>query len=194
MPDTTEKLSYVTLVLHWLIASIIILLLIIEMDYPILHKSLGLLIIIPVIVRIYWRSKNGYLPKANALNKRKSYKTIKFERWLAKLIHWFLIIGSLLLPLSGVLISIFGGYGLSLFGLELLAPNQDVTTESLIIPLNQDISILAQDIHSIVSNIMIIILIFHISGALKHHFIDKDKTLYRMLGIKKYRIFIKNKR
>jgi cytochrome b561 len=177
MPDSKEKLSYVTLVLHWLIASIIFLLLVVEMDYPILHKSLGLLIILPVIVRIYWRSKNGYLPKANALNKKDSHKVIKFERWLAKVSHWLLIIGSLLLPLSGVLISICGGYGLSLFGLELLAPNQDVTTESLIIPLNQDISILAQDIHSIVSNIMMMILVLHIAGALKHHFIDKDKTL-----------------
>ncbi len=184
MPDSKEKLSYVTLVLHWLIASIIIILLVVEMDYPILHKSLGLLIIIPVIVRIYWRSKNGYLPKANSINKNDSYKSIKFELLLAKASHWFLIIGSLSLPLSGVLISIYGGYGLSLFGLALLAPNQD-STESLIIPLNQDISILAQDIHSIISNMLIIILALHVAGALKHHFIYKDKTLYRMLGIKK---------
>ena len=38
------------------------------------------------------------------------------------------------------------------------------------------------EIHVILGKVMLVAIGFHIVGALKHHIIDKDNTLKRMLG------------
>jgi cytochrome b561 len=176
MRDTKEKLSLLSIGLHGLIASVFIGLIVVGMDYPILHKSLGLIIIIPVILRIFWRIINGWPKPLNT--------PINIERILAKISHWILIVGSFLLPVTGVIMSAYGGYGIDVFGFVLLPENYDPNNND-IIPINQTISDTAYILHEVVSNIMIVIILLHIIGALKHHFIYKDHTLYRMFKIKK---------
>ena len=177
MHDTKEKLSLLSIGLHSLIASVVIGLIIVGMDYPILHKSLGLIIIIPVLIRIVWRIKNGWPVPLN--------NSIKIERILARSSHWILITGTFLLPITGVMISIYGGYGVDFFGLILLPENHNPNNIDLIIPLNQTLLDISQYAHNLIANIMIGVIFLHIIGALKHHFIYKDHTLYRMFGIKK---------
>ena len=177
MHDTKEKLSLLSIALHGLIATIVIGLIIMGMDYPIIHKSLGLLVIIPVIIRIRWRIKNGWpIPLNNKVN---------FEKILAKTAHWILIIGSFLLPITGIIMSIYGGYGLDIFGYVLLPENYDPNRPELIMPVNQVISGIAHTLHDLVADIMIVVISLHIIGALKHHFVYKDRTLRRMFSIKK---------
>jgi len=176
MRDTKEKLSLLSIGLHSLIASVVIGLMIIGMDYPIIHKSLGLIIIIPVIIRIRWRIKNGWPTPLNS--------QVNIEKILAKASHWILISGSLLLPLTGVIMSISGGYGLDVFGFMLLPENIDISNGT-VIPISQTVSSIAHVLHDSIANIMIAVIFLHVMGALKHHFIYKDHTLYRMLGIKK---------
>ena len=177
MRDTKEKLSLLSIGLHGLVASIVIGLIVIEMDYPIIHKSLGLLLIIPVIMRIIWRIKNGWPIPLNS--------QINIETILAKASHWILITGSFLLPMTGIIMSIYGGYGVDVFGLTLLPENYDASNKDLIIPIDPFISTIANKLHEIVANIMMGVIFLHIMGALKHHFIYKDHTLYRMFRIKK---------
>ncbi len=172
--DSKQQLSLPTIILHWLIAVVFIYLLITEMSQPNLHKSLGSIVLIFVLIRIIWRLQNGWLQPVCRYKKR--------EHQLAKATHWILIIGTLLLPITGLFISIAGGHGLSIFGLNVVAENIDPINTHNRLALNQSLANVGNFSHKILANIMVITVLLHIAGALKHHFIDRDKTLSRMLG------------
>ena len=182
MRDGVTKFSPITIALHWIVGlSMIGLLAVgIYMDtfevyslYPI-HKSLGILIVAFVIARIIWRTLNGW-PKPVS-----QYSTI--EHTLAKVIHWVLIIGTLSMPVSGMMMSGGGGHGLFIFDWELLAKNIDPSDPSMTLPLSEAIASLGKSMHGLLGNIMIAAIVLHVVGAFKHHIIDKDATLRRMLG------------
>jgi cytochrome b561 len=182
MKDTKHKLSSLTIALHWIIGITIIVMLALGKymesfeAYALydIHKSIGMIIIAFVLVRVFWRILNGWPEPAS------NYSSI--ERLTAKVVHWILIIGTVALPVSGVLMSGSGGHGLAIFGWELLAENIDPNNLEEVIPLNKTLAGLGHEIHEIVGNIMIIAIVLHLLGALKHHIIDKDGTLRRMLG------------
>jgi cytochrome b561 len=92
------------------------------------------------------------------------------------------MIGTVALPVSGVLMSGAGGHGLAIFGWELLAENIDPNNLEEVIPLNKTLAGLSHEIHEIAGNVIIVAIVLHLIGALKHHIIDKDGTLRRMLG------------
>ena len=46
----------------------------------------------------------------------------------------------------------------------------------------EKLSGLTVGLHWLVGRIMIAAVLLHVAGALKHHFVDKDGTLRRMLG------------
>ena len=131
------------------------------------HKSLGLMVLLMATLRIAWRLKEGEIVSVSVM-----------PRWqvnLSKIIHYLLLIGTVAMPLSGVLMSVGGGHGLAFFGMELIEKSEK--TESL--------SNLGGAIHGIGFKVLLVGLLLHIVGALKHQFIDKDGTLSRMLGIAK---------
>jgi cytochrome b561 len=182
MKDTKHKLSPLTIALHWIVGITIIGLLALgkymesNEAYALydIHKSIGMIIIAFVLARVFWRILNGCPEPAS------NYSNI--EHLTAKVVHWALIIGTVALPVSGVLMSGAGGHGLAIFGWELLAENIDTNNLEEVIPLNKALAGLGHEIHEIVGNIMIIAIVLHFLGALKHHIIDKDGTLRRMLG------------
>lgn len=106
----------------------------------------------------------------------------KVEHYLAKLVHWTLIIGTVLMPISGALMSVLGGHGLYIFGLEIISTNPNPADPAKMLAHNPELASLSHSTHHYVGEIMIIAVILHISGALKHHLIDKDGTLRRILG------------
>ncbi len=180
--DTHNKLSSNTLVLHWLVGIMMITLLVtgIYMEenevfalYP-WHKSFGVAIMLLVALRIIWRYKSGWLTPAGDYTKA--------EKITSKIAHYLLIIGSALLPISGFIMSAMGGHGVDLFGLELVAPNPDPTNPQEVIPLNGMLAGIGHNMHGLSADIVIIALILHVTGAVKHHIVDKDGTMRRMLG------------
>jgi cytochrome b561 len=182
MLDTAAKLSRQTLFLHWIVALFMIALLStgVYMEetkayelYP-LHKSFGVLIILFVLWRIYWRLKNGWLVPV-AIHK-------PYEFTLSRIVQWTLILGTLLMPISGMMMSGFGGYGIPLFGLELVSANPDTADPSKMLPYNAILAETGAITHGLASKLIIIAVVLHITGALKHHFVYKDVTLKRMLG------------
>lgn len=184
MKDTQNRLSHLTISLHWLIALTIIGLLAtgIYMEenkayalYPI-HKSIGIIIFVFVMIRVVWRVINGWPEPAS------TYK--KIEQITAKIVHWILIVGTVLMPVSGMMMSGGGGHGLDIFGLEILAVNFDPNNPKEIIALNETVGEIGHKLHGLCGNIMIAAILLHIAGAFKHHFMDKDGTLRRMLGFK----------
>lgn len=173
-------LTKTTIVLHWLVGIFIIVLIAVGLYmseyevfdlYPI-HKSIGIILFVFILYRVIRRMKRGW-PKPVS-----QYQ--KHEIILSKIIHWVLIIGTLMFPISGMMMSGAGGHGLSVFGLEILASNYNAAGEA--IALNETFAELGHETHEILGTVMIAAIVLHILGAWKHHWVDKDNTLKRMLG------------
>lgn len=180
--DTENKLSRKTLVLHWLVGLTMIALLasgVYMAENEVfalygLHKSIGIVIFFFALWRVVWRLRNGWPTTLG--------EPSPLLHGLAKLVHYLLIIGTVLMPLSGFVMSVMGGHGAALFGLELVAGNPDPVNPSEVIPLNGTLAGLAHQIHGLAGDLLIIGVVLHIVGAYKHHLVDKDGTLRRMLG------------
>lgn len=183
MRDKYEKLSPVTIILHWSVGIGIMGLVgmgiymtenqLYEL-YPV-HKSLGLLLVMIALTRFIWRLINKFPTPAGQYT--------KIEHVLAKSVHCLLLICTLVIPLSGITMSIASGYGVSFFQMELISANLSTTNPTEIVATNHILASTAAAVHSIASYFLMILLALHILGALKHHMFDKDNTLKRMLGI-----------
>jgi cytochrome b561 len=96
------------------------------------------------------------------------------ERALSHLIHGLLLAATILAPLSGIARIVGRGRPLEVFGVTLLPTG----------PGNEAAAAIARAVHSgpvLVLGLSLVILL-HVVGALKHHFVDRDDTLMRMLG------------
>ena len=126
-----------------------------------LHKSIGITLFLFIIFRIFWRLTHK--PPA-LLSSMKSW-----ENKLATSAHHGLYILMILIPLAGIIMSVASKYGIKWFGIKFIS--------GLDIPSVREIF---YESHQIFGLLILFILIFHIIGALKHTFIDKDGTLRRM--------------
>lgn len=182
--DTKEQLSPITIALHWIVGLMMIGLLGsgLYMEefkaYAVFpwHKSFGVIIVVLAVLRVLWRFSNGW-PQHVA-------EYTKVEVTLSKIVHYVLIIGTIMMPISGIMMSGLGGYGVEVFGFELIAHNPDPSNPGKNMAINESLATLGGAIHGIAGKLIIAALILHIIGALKHHIIDKDNTLKRMLGMK----------
>ena len=164
--------------IHWLMAGLILFLLSLgfymknteSYQFYALHKSFGVLAFIAIWVRLYWRSKQPW----QSFSKDQPY-----EKWVTA-VHWCLLALLLLMPLSGLMLSGFGGYGVSLFGIPLIAENRNIAGEAQ--AYSQVLSDIGYASHEVIGYLFAGLIGLHILAALKHHFIDKDATLLRMLG------------
>lgn len=89
---------------------------------------------------------------------------------LVKAGHGLLYAGMALLPVTGVLIMLGGGYGLTAFGLEIVAEGEEIAWAASL-----------GNLHSPLACGMGALIVGHIGIALVHHFIQRDDTLRRML-------------
>jgi cytochrome b561 len=126
-----------------------------------LHKSIGLTIFVLIIFRIIWRLTHR--PPA-LLETMKSW-----EKRLANVAHHGLYLLMFLIPLSGIIMSIGSKYGIKWFGIKVIPGIDDSGVRELFL-----------EFHQIFGILILCVLFFHIIGALKHSFIDKDGTLRRI--------------
>jgi cytochrome b561 len=126
-----------------------------------LHKSLGVTILALVLFRIYWRL--SHRPPA-LLSSLKAW-----ERKLAACGHHSLYLLMVLIPVAGIIMSLYSKYGLQWFGIKLL--------EGLD---NKDLRETFAEVHELLGTAMLVVLAVHVLGALKHRLIDKDDTMKRM--------------
>lgn len=182
--DTQTTLSSMTIKLHWIVALIMIFLTALGIymenfeaeNLFDIHISVGTLILIFVIPRLIWRYKNGW-PKPVG-----NYTSL--EHISGKLVHWVLILATFLMPLSGITMAIAGGHGLHFFGLELVPENIDPTGVEDVIVLSTPLANIGDYIHGLGGTVLPAAIVLHIVGALKHHYIDRDRTLVRMMSSK----------
>ena len=78
----------------------------------------------------------------------------------------------ILMPLSGFSASQFTKYGVTYFGLFKIPP---MGWE------NRDIYEFLQGIHGVTATLLVVLVLLHILGALKHLLVDRDKVFQRML-------------
>lgn len=142
--------------------------------YPI-HKSIGIIVFIFAVYRIVNRIKEGWPTPIG--------KASKMQLLLAKMTHWGLITMTVVYPISGMMMSGGGGHGIYVFGLELVAAIYDEISGKAV-ALNEQIASIGHTLHSGLVPIIIALIVLHIAGALKHHFIEKDQTISRMFSFK----------
>jgi cytochrome b561 len=125
------------------------------------HKSLGITIFALILFRLFWRL--AHKPPA-FLESLKAW-----EKKFADSTHKVLYLMMLAVPLSGLIMSISGKYGVKWFGIPFLPGIE-----------NEGLRKAFESVHEIAGIILLIIIGLHIIGALKHKFYDKDETLKRM--------------
>lgn len=126
-----------------------------------LHKSIGITLLGLIVIRLLWRLTH----KAPAM--LSSYK--HWERKLANGVHHTLYLLMFALPISGVLQAMASKYGVKWFEITIL-PGLD----------NPAMRKVFHEVHEITVTLIVLVLILHIVGALKHKLIDKDDTMKRM--------------
>ena len=175
--SSAKKLSKTSILMHWSVGSLMIGIMAIgffmtwneRYDLYSLHKSLGVLILPLALARIAWRMKKGFPEPVAPMD---NLKVIA-----AKVVHYLLLASTVILPVSGMVGSAAGGYGVPFFGMSLIdAVPQDMR------PVNETLASFAHTTHYIAGYVLAGVLILHVSGALWHHVIMKDRTLKRMLG------------
>jgi cytochrome b561 len=128
------------------------------------HKSIGMILLGLVILRIIWRQIS---PPPAALASHAPW-----EKRLAGLVHILLYGGMILMPVSGYGLSTAAGYPVSIFGW--------VRVPALF---EKDVMLIGyfRSLHEFGGYTIMAAVMLHITGALKHHFYDRDTTLKRML-------------
>ena len=174
--NTETSYGSIAKILHWLIAAAMIGLITVgfimsSMDstpekYELygMHKAFGVTVLLLVALRIIWKFSNKVVnPPANLPN---------ILKLAAKSGHFLLYVFMLIMPISGILMSRFGGHDISVFGMFII-PATKKTPE---------LAGLFHKIHVIGIWAFIVIIVLHIGAAFYHHFIRKDDVLIRMLN------------
>jgi cytochrome b561 len=163
--------------LHWLIAALIVAafsLGVTMVDIPGLtptklkyfswHKWLGVTILTLACVRLLWRLTHPAPPYLDSMP--------AWQRQAAAALHLLLYVLIIAIPLSGYFYSLAAGVPVVYLG---------VLPLPVLIDADPQLKALLKQVHYALNMTLLAAVILHVAAALKHHFIDRDDTLRRML-------------
>ena len=127
------------------------------------HKSLGVLILILMTVRLIYRLANGAPPEPNIP---------AFYRFAGRATHWALYVLLIVTPVSGAIANMYYGAGTPFFGLFEVQP---------FFTKDEEIANFIFARHKVMGFTVGVLVILHIAAALFHYFIRRDRVLQRML-------------
>lgn len=133
-------------------------------DYYTWHKSVGLVVLALVLLRITWRKTTRLPDWPDTLAVWEQRALIGTERML--------YLCMFVMPLSGYVFTLAGGYNFKLFGVVPLPQ---------LIPKHETVAKAAEYIHAGTAYVIIAAVALHLALALKRHRVDKDGFLHRML-------------
>ena len=96
----------------------------------------------------------------------------KQEIILARLVHTLLFLSMIAMPITGYLMSAYANKTIPYF---------DLIHIPMLVQPDKTMAHLFHDIHAYMSYAIIALVSLHVLGALKHHFIDRNNILIRML-------------
>ncbi len=180
MKQETDSYPFVLKFIHWTTALLILGLLFVgftmtampfsddKLKLYMLHKSFGLLVLALVFVRVVAKLLS---PKVKPLDTHKPWET-----FLAKITHVLLYFALFALPISGLIMSWAGEFPVSFFGLPVPS----------LMPKNHDVFERSRDFHEFLALGVLVLVFLHMAGAAKHHIIDRDLTMMRMMNSENY--------
>lgn len=176
--NSESRYGWLAIVMHWLVAVAVFALFglgfwMVELTYyddwyqqaPDIHRSIGILLFITVVFRLAWRL---FSPAPRPLPNHQRWEVMS-----AHIAHGLLYVLMFVAMISGYLISTADGSVISVFGLF------DVPSVTGQVKRMEDT---AGAIHYWSTWALVSVAGVHALGALKHHIIDRDETLLRMLG------------
>jgi cytochrome b561 len=167
--------------LHWSLALLIIVLAVLGLlmqELPnspdkirmyALHKSLGLTALALVLLRLGWRLFDRRPPWPASMP--------VWERRLAAAGHALLYLLMLVIPLAGWLYNSAANFSLRWFNLFRVPPLSGPDPE---------LKALALALHNWGFYLLAVLFIGHVAAALKHHYLDRDRTLVAMLPLPRH--------
>ena len=128
-----------------------------------LHKAVGVLLLALVAWRVGWRLVQGFPPEASAMP--------RWQSTASKAVHWGLLVAIVLMPVSGVVSSVYAGRPIDVFGVFTVPAATEI----------EWLAGAASAMHTVVGRTLAALIVVHVAGALKHHVVDRDRTLRRMV-------------
>lgn len=126
------------------------------------HKSWGVVVLALMLARLAIRAANGkpdYVPPLPAL-----------ERRVSTAVHHGLYAGLLAQPLLGWSATAAGGYPIEFFGYVLPG----------FLSKDEGLSAALYEVHAAVGSIILLLLLLHVAGALRHWLVIRDGVMSRM--------------
>lgn len=168
--------SGISIALHWLVALLVLGLLLVgplmtelpnnptKVKVYALHKSMGLAVLALVALRLLWRLYAGAPAPVPG--------TPRWQHVAATVVHWAMYALLLAIPLAGWAYNSASNFPLQWFGLFNLPP--------LVAP-DPGMRAFWRELHGWLAFSLAVLALGHAAAALKHHYLDRDDTLRRML-------------
>jgi len=175
--NTTTSYGFVSIGLHWLMAAAIFAMFALgywmtTLTYydrwyhegPDIHKAIGVLLLLALFFRLAWR----------LINIRPELMGARWEQMVALSVHRLHYVLTFTVLMTGYLIPTAEGVGIDVFGLFTLPA---------MLTFDKQVTDLIGKVHWASAWAMMGLAGLHAGAAMKHHWIDQDITLLRMLGI-----------
>jgi cytochrome b561 len=130
-----------------------------------IHKSVGISLLLIMIVRAFWVAYQGKPPLPST--------TPAYQRVIVRIAQKLMYVFVIAMALVGIAMTFAAGkplYYLGVFPLQ----NPGV-------PINNELANTLFHYHELIAYLLMFLIFLHVTGALKHHFYDKDDVLKRML-------------
>lgn len=174
--NTADRWGGISIALHWLtllaIAGLVVVGFVMQelpnspskIQVYALHKSVGLTVLALTVLRLLWRLVAGTPAPVPG--------TPRWQSFVAQATHGALYVILLAMPLSGWLYNSASGFPLKWFGLFALPKLSGY---------DAGVKAFALAAHEWLFIALAVIVAVHAAAALKHHYLDRDATLSRML-------------
>jgi cytochrome b561 len=175
-PDERPRYTAVALSLHWLLAVLLLGMMALGFYMHDLHLSplklrlvnwhkwIGVTVFLLAMLRLVWRAAHAPPPLPTAMS--------PLLRAAASGLHLVLYALMFLIPLSGWIMSSARGFQTVWFG---VLPLPDLVAKD--VALGERLL----QLHATLNLLLLLLVVLHLVAALKHHFIDRDDVLVRML-------------
>lgn len=177
-----DRYTRSAIALHWLIALLIFAALPLGLymhDLPLsphklrmysYHKWIGITVLLLAVIRLTWRATHRPPAMPETMP--------QWEKLAAETVHYLLYALIFIIPISGWLMSSAMGFQVVWFG---VLPLPDLVAK------NKELADLLHEVHETLNYGLLLLLLAHVGAALKHHFIERDDILTRMIPFLKRR-------